>query len=281
MQNTCKMTQEIKYASGQISDLICKNERLCCSTILVCTSGSTRIRVNLTSHQLNEGDLMFLCYDIVNNVRIEQGTFSATAIFIPDKLMDEWSFKLGSMSFWDAVFINPVMHISNNAHALFLSFFKQIKWSNDSCCTENKDSFQENIFHNILIALDSELQRTGGCQKDDVKVSHEWKLCNRFYSLVAKHYKTAREVKFYAQMLHITTDYLYKITTRTICSKPKEIINQFVVAEMKYMLADTELSLTDIAEELHFEDSSYMCRFFRRLTGMSPMEFRNTEYSLR
>ena len=44
--------------------------------------------------------------------------------------------------------------------------------------------------------------------------------------------------------------------------------------EMKSCLANTDMSVKDIASALHFEDISYMCRYFRRLTGVSPMGYR-------
>lgn len=35
------------------------------------------------------------------------------------------------------------------------------------------------------------------------------------------------------------------------------------------------LPVYEIAERLNFEDTSYMCRFFHRKTGCSPLMFRN------
>lgn len=56
---------------------------------------------------------------------------------------------------------------------------------------------------------------------------------------------------------------------------PKQLIDRQLAVEIKTYLTDTRLSAKDIAYKLNFEDASYMCRFFRRVTGLSPMEFRN------
>lgn len=40
------------------------------------------------------------------------------------------------------------------------------------------------------------------------------------------------------------------------------------------LLSDPHLSVTEIAEQLGFADQSYLTRFFRRHTGMSPKAFR-------
>lgn len=80
---------------------------------------------------------------------------------------------------------------------------------------------------------------------------------------------------FYAKKLCITSDYLYKISYKVANVSPKEVIDHQVLVAIKTYLSDTNLSVKNIASELNFDDPSYMCRFFRRMTGMSPIEFRN------
>ena len=73
----------------------------------------------------------------------------------------------------------------------------------------------------------------------------------------------------------ITTDYLYKTCNKVQHQTPKEIIDNFTVNEIKQYLSDTDLSVKDIARKFNFEDPSYMARFFRRMTGLAPLDFRN------
>ena len=82
---------------------------------------------------------------------------------------------------------------------------------------------------------------------------------------------------FYADKLCITTTYLYKICRKALNLSPKELIDRQTVSEIKTYLANTDLPVKSIAEELRFEDASYMCRYFRRLTGVSPLDYRHGE----
>ena len=50
---------------------------------------------------------------------------------------------------------------------------------------------------------------------------------------------------------------------------PKGLIERQVILEMKMLLETTDMSVKEIAEYLNFEDGSYMCRFFKRHTGIS------------
>ena len=55
---------------------------------------------------------------------------------------------------------------------------------------------------------------------------------------------------------------------------PKELIDKQTVTEIKSFLINTDMTVKSIASELHFDDVSYMCRYFRRLTWVSPTDYR-------
>jgi YesN/AraC family two-component response regulator len=68
--------------------------------------------------------------------------------------------------------------------------------------------------------------------------------------------------------------YLGTITRRTLNASPKAIIDRDIIRHLKALLTTTDKSLSEIAAEMNFEDTSYMCKFFRKHTGMSMLEYR-------
>ena len=63
----------------------------------------------------------------------------------------------------------------------------------------------------------------------------------------------------------------------TMClngKSPKQLIEDQLLSEVQVLLNDLTLTVTEIAERLHFPDQSYLTRFFKRRTGMSPREYR-------
>lgn len=58
-------------------------------------------------------------------------------------------------------------------------------------------------------------------------------------------------------------------------STPKELIDNVVVAEIKVMLRYTDLTVQQIAYHLDISSESFLCRFFLRMTGFTPLEYRN------
>ena len=60
-------------------------------------------------------------------------------------------------------------------------------------------------------------------------------------------------------------------------SSAKEFIDRSVLLEIKMLLQSTDLSVQEIAYRLHFPDQSYLGRYFKKHTGESPTEYRNTK----
>ncbi len=59
-----------------------------------------------------------------------------------------------------------------------------------------------------------------------------------------------------------------------------ESINTYLcsrqIEKSKEMLKNSSLSLLDISLSFHFSSPSYYCRLFKRFTGMTPTEYRNS-----
>ncbi|SDI37608.1 helix-turn-helix domain-containing protein [Chryseobacterium jejuense] len=95
-----------------------------------------------------------------------------------------------------------------------------------------------------------------------------------FKRLVEEHFQTHKSVKEYANQLNISPKYLNEIVNRETGSSPMKHIQQRILAEARYLLAYTDLSVKEIAYLLQFESSAYFGKFFRARTGSSPSVFR-------
>ena len=80
-----------------------------------------------------------------------------------------------------------------------------------------------NNIYNLFMAMDSEMVQ--GDEMEKKSISRSRRLIIKFLKLVAQHFRTTREVSFYAQQLCITTTYLYKLTHRRWNLSPKELID--------------------------------------------------------
>ena len=71
---------------------------------------------------------------------------------------------------------------------------------------------------------------------------------------------------------HLSTT-IKKITGKTLT----DIISSFIINDAKAKLKSTEMTIQEIAYSLNFPDISFFGKYFKRYTGMSPKQYRNTE----
>ncbi len=131
-----------------------------------------------------------------------------------------------------------------------------------------------NQWQNLFLAIESELKNIMA-ESDKKSTSASRKLFNDFCKLLGENCCKYHDVKFYADKLCITPYYLSRVTNRVFSVSPKELINRQIVMEIKSLLTSTELSVKEIATLYNFESTSYLGRYFRRHTGMTPSEYRD------
>jgi AraC family transcriptional regulator, transcriptional activator of pobA len=99
-------------------------------------------------------------------------------------------------------------------------------------------------------------------------------LTNRFLCLVGGNYKSLTSVSDYATRLGVTSNHLNETVRRTMHKTAGQVIRERMLLEAKRLLLHSDLSVSEIAYQLSFEDPSYFARFFRKHTGKPPAEFR-------
>ncbi|MFT3677710.1 MAG: helix-turn-helix transcriptional regulator [Chitinophagaceae bacterium] len=99
-------------------------------------------------------------------------------------------------------------------------------------------------------------------------------LLKSFRRLIDTHYRTMRLPKEYADLLYVTPNHLNALVQDLLGKTAGELIRDRILLEAKRLLVNAEMTVTEIAYELNFEDNSYFNRFFKKYTGVTPEEFR-------
>lgn len=100
-------------------------------------------------------------------------------------------------------------------------------------------------------------------------------LLNHFFELVGENILSGqRGLSFYAEKLCISERYLFKVCKKEMDKTPKELINEFLIGQIKNALLTTEMTHQQIADQFGFPDQSAFGQFFKRQEGMSPSEWR-------
>jgi len=95
-----------------------------------------------------------------------------------------------------------------------------------------------------------------------------------FLLLLENHYTTEKKVDFYAEKLSISAKRLNQILKQKIGKTINQILQERLLIEAKHLLFVGKKNIKEISFSLGFLDSSYFSRFFKKMTGLSPEEFR-------
>ncbi|WP_437368677.1 helix-turn-helix domain-containing protein [Maribacter litoralis] len=108
-----------------------------------------------------------------------------------------------------------------------------------------------------------------GNPNSDVKID----LLRAFNVLVEVHFKEDHSVSFYASKLFKSPKTLSN-TFAKFKTTPLQIIHERIVLEAKRLLIYTDKTAKEIAYEIGFEDASHLSRLFKKITNLSPSQFK-------
>lgn len=110
--------------------------------------------------------------------------------------------------------------------------------------------------------------------EDKQQRTRQEEVFNRFLLLVNKYAIRERNIIFYAERLYLTPRYLSTLIRQTSGRTVMDWVNEAVVQEAKLLLRHSDKLVYQIADELNFPNASFFCKYFRRLTGKTPHEYR-------
>lgn len=106
------------------------------------------------------------------------------------------------------------------------------------------------------------------------QVSRSQQIVDEYLQLVTIHGTTEHYIPFYADKLHLSPKYLQnvvkKVTGRTAYSWLEDVITNYA----KQLLTENKMTVQQISMYLNFRNQSYFTAFFKRVTSLTPSEYR-------
>ena len=104
--------------------------------------------------------------------------------------------------------------------------------------------------------------------------SREQRLFTDFIQLVSEFAPEHHTIDFYASRLCLTPRYMSTIIKQVSGKRAKQWIDDALVTRIKIDLKHTDKSVARICDDMNFPNPSFLTKFFKRMTGMTPKEFR-------
>ncbi|MCM1150423.1 MAG: helix-turn-helix domain-containing protein [Alistipes sp.] len=243
--------------------------------LLHCISGSAEATINQHRATLRRHALVFLLPGSMLMLTDRSADFRVNYCAFSKEMFSEAAFRL-EPAFFHTLREHPISMIPDEEVEWAGIWFRMVQYTYDDRENVYRNAIIRNRLQNILLECYDKFRRFSSRRAVvSDKVSRQAELFHRFVELVHEYYMKEREVAFYADRLCISSRYLSTIVRSVAHSSVKEFIDRSVVLEIKMLLQSSDLSVQEIAYRLHFPDQSYLGRYFKHHTGLSPTEFRN------
>ncbi|MDR1370549.1 MAG: helix-turn-helix domain-containing protein [Dysgonamonadaceae bacterium] len=240
----------------------------------VCKKGYAKVKIDLEEYTIETNNLLTIFPNqLFEHIDGSEDFVIEMLVFTFDFLSD---LKTSSnFRFFKSVAKNPLIKITDDDVENLLRYHEFIK----EIFEKAKPEFLEQIIKGILYAFLAETASIYAGQSAVEKKkssSRGEKMAEEFLLLLKENYKTERKASFYADKMFITPKYLSytlkKVTGRSI----NVWLEDAILAETKILLKLTNLTSLQISEELNFPNPSYFGQFFKKCTGMTPKEYRDS-----
>lgn len=148
---------------------------------------------------------------------------------------------------------------------------------NSSCCSQVcknlLDALLMQIFH-ILLPLQTQKAYTVAADLTAAQIQCATKECAAVYRYINEHFKDEITLDLLSELSHINKYYLSHSFKTIYGVSPIRYLLGRRIEESKYLLANTNHSLIQIAEMTGFSSSSYFSQSFRRITNQTPSQYR-------
>lgn len=240
--------------------------------IFLCRQGEAIVEINSEEYRIVPHTHGVLIPGvIIENARMSDD-FRASYIVFPDSLFHEVTARLDP-SFYEFLKDTPMVTLPTDRIATIdrtLALIEELYHDHRHC-------FREQILFNhiqsFLLDIYDKTHRKF-LERQSEGISRQEELFKQYVLLVHEHCTRQREVSFYADRLCISPRYLSTVAQNVTGTTAKSIIDRHVILEIKAMLKSTTLSIQEIAHRLHFPDQSFFARYFKKHTGMSPVQYR-------
>ena len=249
--------------------------------IIMMKDGDCGLQYGRNHYDFEEGVLTFIA---PNQVVASDGPVSATGwmlFFHPDLIRrSNLGTTIDDYTFFSYE-VHEALHLSAKEQDILNDCVKKIEFE----CDQNIDGHSQTLLVSNLELLLNYCNRFYGRQFH-TRTNHHKDVVSQVEGLLKEYYTSGKQletgapnVKFFADHVHLSPNYLSDLLKKETGKNMKEHINDFVVDKAKTILLNSSNQVSEIAYDLGFNYPHYFSRLFKKKTGMTPQEYREVHFN--
>ena len=249
--------------------------------IFLCTSGEARFNLGGKGRVMRKDDLLLLLGEQAFQDVSYTDDFKAMAVLMSRTYTQDcivglnylWPYLIYLMS-------NPVIRLSEHERRWILSchhlLLNRLREGADSrYLRETVLSLTRAFYFEICSLLDKRNPDAFSSSKQN----RAFVIFDQFIRLISENFKHERCVEWYSSEMCLTPKHLSEVVKSVSGRTAGQWITSFVMIETKTLLKNSSLTIKEIALRMNFPNQSFLGKYFKNITGMSPSEYRKLALS--
>ena len=247
-----------------------------CVLVGMCLKGRAQYTVDTKECVISENDILILSDGQVVSDYMLSHDFKGIAMLASENFMQDISRGVSKIS---SLFIytktHPVLHLEQQNANSFLDIYRMTHKK----VIDVNHRFRREIVCSLLGALIYDMGNYIWYNQQDqtnFKQSRGEKIFSDFIKLVEQNFREIRRVGWYAEQLKITPKYLSETVKKVSRETPNSWIDSYVTTELRVQLKNSAKNIKEIAKDMNFPNQSFLGKYFKDRTGMSPSSYRKS-----
>lgn len=243
------------------------------SSIFVCTEGEIDLVCNSVPCKMQKGDVAYAQsghLGCVNRFSPDARFFlivCADTFYMPPLTANE------AAAFRRELATHPVAHMSEPVLFGCQILYKMMRnalYKRDEIhyVRRTVQGLLQTVFFQVFSAYETQAKADSPLTN-----ARQEEVFQRFIKLVEKYYTQERNIGFYADKLCITPKYLSQLIFKASGIYAGDHIDNFAIAEAKVLIKSRKYTIAQVSDMLNFTSQAYFGRYFKKHTGMTPLEF--------
>lgn len=238
--------------------------------ILWTKKGKSKQTIDYKQYEISPKSLFFISPNQVHQFEEWQALTGGTIMFTEDffLLNHNNKDKLFELSFLDNFYANPCISLKKKD-------FDDIEQIIDLISAEQKRKDKsKTITQSLLHILLAQVQRCVDTETGNPISKKYLIIYKQFKILLETHFAESKTANFFASQLNITQHHLNLVVKNVTGKTASEVIRARSILEAKRLLTFTDNSVSEIASQLNYFDSSYFSKIFKAETNNTPLAFK-------
>ncbi|MDR1504373.1 MAG: helix-turn-helix domain-containing protein [Prevotella sp.] len=240
---------------------------------MICLNGIGKMKINLREYHIEKNSIITFFPGSIIELQEKSDDFLMEYLFFSFDFLSDLKIPANS-DIALKIEQTPCVKINEEKKQILLDYHsfiaKQYK--------RNEQLYKEEIAKNLLGALMIEVSSIYiECRDNEISsTTRKEEIFNQFIKLLFKHHREERSISFYADKLCLTPKYLAQIIKKVSGKPTLDWITEITILSIKAMLKSSSYTVMQISEDLNFPNPSFFGRFFKKHTGLTPMQYRES-----